>query len=236
MRKTVFILLSIFLSQLSFAKERVSNVQTDPYVLKWGVQLGVDMNQLTGKDIAYIYASEKTTYKPGFHLGFFLKNPVGKHFRFGHELNYTWKAYGVQLSDSLQELYKTKLVTHIIELAPLNITYHTKGWELYAGPYLNGIVAAHHKVINSDGKKIKDKSVYGKPETDESEDKYMSRIDFGIVTGMNYQFKSNVLIGFRFSQALIDNYQYAHSYEFGDTRNRIKIRNRGFRLSIGYQF
>lgn len=170
------------------------------------------------------------------HVGIFLQNPLNKHFAFRHELNYIWKNFGVSLSDSVLGIYDTKLIAHYIELSPITLSFYSKGFSVFAGPYINALVSAHHKRLDSDGKKYKDKTVFGRPDIDESEDKYMQKIDFGFTVGADYQFKCNVVLGLRFSQGAIDIYQYANSYELGDTRHRIKIKNRGLGVFLGYVF
>lgn len=209
---------------------------TDTYKIDWGIKAGLDYSNLFGTDVDYIFFDKKTSFQPGFHGGFFVKNHLAKYFALGHELQYKLTRSGVHMSDSVHAPYNSNLTLHYLELAPIHLHFQVNGFSVFAGPYISALLGAHIQRKDLSGKIFKDKSIFGGPDIDESEEKYLQKIDFGMSAGIEYQFRSNFLIGFRYTQGWIDLFQYANSYDLGDERNRFHIKKRSLELSVGYAF
>lgn len=205
--------------------------------LTWGVKGGWNYNSLYGKEIDYIFASNKTNYQSGFHAGVFVDNPLSARYGLKHELLFSQKRIGTMLRDTQYGDYKSTLTMTSIDLMPANFTVYTKKIHAYVGPYLSALVAANEKRKDENGRMTKDKTIFGDAHNDESESRYLQKFDFGINIGAEYNISPSISLGARYMHGFTDIFQYANSYTNEDTKtDNIKIYNRGFMLSIGYRF
>lgn len=205
--------------------------------VSFGIKAGLSYSGLYGKEIGYVFAGNKTDYAPGYHIGVVVDNKIGKNFWLKHELIFNRRITGVQLSDSINGEYGSKLKMSYLELQPFNATFHIKGFQVSAGPYVSALLAAQIQRKDENGNTFNDHSIFGTPDNNESENKYLQKFDFGINAGVEYLLPIGLSIGAKYTHGLTDIFQYANSYTLGDTKNdNIKIYNRGFMISIGYVF
>lgn len=216
-----------------------SYAQTNSEIGKvtWGIKAGINSFDLYGKEIDYIFADDKTTAEQGFNIGAFANTRLGKYFGLNHEIEFNQRNTGVQLTDAVNGDYASKLKRQYIDLVPVNLTFHFYGLQIYAGPYLSALLNANVNRKDDDGNYFKDKSIFGDSANDESESLYLQKFDFGINTGIEYQFGMGLSIGARYIHGFTDLFQYANSYGNEDTKNNnIKIYNKGLMVSLGYAF
>ncbi len=220
--------------QSAFAQEefKLPELKT----MKWGLIAGLNYDHMYGKEFGDFSQKNESNYKAGFHAGVFVNNQVGKFVALKHELVFSQKNMGVTLKGTGIETYASSLQVNSILLNPIHVAFTYKGLQVFAGPYVAGIIGASMQRQDENGVVYKDKSIYGGPEDDESEGNYLQKIDFGIQAGVEYHFKFNLFLGARFSHGFTPLFQYASSYDQGVNKNKIGIQNQGFNFSIGYAF
>jgi hypothetical protein len=124
-----------------------------------------------------------------------------------------------------------------LDLFPFSPTFHIKGFQLYAGPYVSLLANAIILRKDENGNEYNDHSIFGTPNNFEDEQKYLQKFDFGVHAGIEYQFRFDLHLGAKYMHGFTDIFQYANSYTLEDTKtDAIKIFNQGFLFSIGYSF
>ncbi|MCS6821499.1 MAG: PorT family protein [Microscillaceae bacterium] len=203
-----------------------------------GLQVSYLLSNLYGKDKNFIFAEKATRWQSGFQLGSFLNTRINDNFRLKHELFITQRGANVSLLDnSSSETYTSQFRTYYLDLCPINPTFYYKGLEVYLGFYISGLMYADIQRINEQGKLQRDNSIFGTPDNREGENqnKYLQKFDFGLNTGINYQFSPKISLGLRYARGFTDLFQYANSFTNDDTKtDNINISNHFVVLSIGY--
>lgn len=242
MKKILIILILFLIYSASYAQVEDNNSNdissSDNNTISWGIKAGFNIYNLYGKERDYIFADQKTSYKPGFHIGGFLETKINEKLGLRHELIFSQRKAGVSISDSIHGIYKSTLTMYFIDVVPANLTYQvSKNIQLYAGPYVSALVAANIQRKDKNGNTFSDKSIYGDPANDEKENRYLQKFDFGINIGAQYQIKHNLAVELKYTHGFLDLFQYANSYTNEDSKHdRIKIFNRGFMASVAYRF
>jgi len=249
MKKTIFLLMFVVLygvtySQLQFETNTNPNSNDTIFNRKplndnvvFGLKIGWNQTNLYGKEINYVFANDKTEYQSGFHAGIYVDTRIAKHFGLKHELLFNQKRIGISLLDDNDKDYKSRLTMSYMELMPSSLTFQLGGLQLYAGPYVSTLLNANVNRIDENGNVFKDKNIFGNPENDETETRYLQKFDFGTNFGIEYQFGFGLSVGARYTHGFTDIFQYANSYTNEDTKtDNIKIYNRGWMVSIGYAF
>lgn len=203
----------------------------------FGVKAGYTQSNLYGSEIDYIFADNKTTSLPSFQLGIVVNSQVGKYFWLKHELLLNQRGAGVSLTDSVNGDYTSKLKMLYVDLFPISPTFHFKGFQIYAGPYVSLLADASIKRKDESGNYFNDTSIFGDAGNNESKSKYLQKFDFGLNAGIEYQFPFGLLIGAKYTLGFTDIFQYSNSYTLGDSKvDDIKIYNRALMFSLGYSF
>lgn len=203
----------------------------------FGIEAGFSYTTLYGKELRYVFAENKVSYKPGYHFGLTVDNKIRENFRLKHELIFNQRVVGVPLSDSINGRYHSKLKMSYLELQPANATFQLKGFQVYAGPYISALLGAQIERKDNNGNTSADHRIFGTPGNDESQSKYLQKLDFGINIGIGYQLPIGLSIGVKYTHGLTDIFQYANSYTNGSTKmDNIKIYNRGWMVSVAYYF
>lgn len=247
MKKTIMVLMAVAFCRIAHAQSQPERapILTDtvwgkPILIgnvTWELKAGGNCSNLYGKDIDYLFASDQTAYRYGFHAGIFADTRMSRHFGLKHELLFSQKRIAVSLNDTIYGDYRSKLGMSYLDLMPAGLTFYAGGFQLYAGPYVSALLNANMKRRDANGKMYKDKSIFGNPENDETETRYLQKFDFGANLGLEYRFGPGLSVGARYTHGFTDIFQYANSYTNGDTRtDNIKIYNRGWMVSIGYAF
>ena len=201
----------------------------------FGLKAGYTYSNLYGSELDYIFSGNKTNWLSGFHAGILVNTQMSKYFWLKHELIFSQRGAVVLLSDSINENYYSKLKTYYLDLYPSSLTFHYRGFQIYAGPYFSILSYAVIQRKDKNANMYLDRSPFGYPGNFEEEHKYLQKFDFGINAGLEYQFPLGLLIGVKYNHGLLDIYQYANSYTFDDTKlDKIKIFSRSLMFSLGY--
>lgn len=244
MKKTIMVLMAVALCRIAHTQSQPepAPILTDTVLDKqlpngnvtWGLKAGWNYSNLCGKEIDYVFASDQTAYLSGFHAGIFVDTRMSGHFGLKHELLFSQKRIGIPLTDTIYGDYRSKLTMSYLDLMPASFTFYAGGFQLYAGPYVSALLNANVQRRDENGKIYKDNSIFGNPENDETETRYLQKFDFGANLGLAYRFGFGLSVGARYTHGFTDIFQYANSYANGDTRtDNIKIYNRGWMISVG---
>ena len=205
--------------------------------ISWGIKAGANSYNLYGKEIDFIFADAKTSYKPGFHLGIFVDSRLSSRFALKHELIFNQRRVAVSLAENDIENYKSSMMRNYIDLMPASITFQEGNFQLFAGPYISALLKANLRRKDEQGKWFKDPEIYGNGANDESESRYLQKFDFGLNMGIEYTLTHKLLLGTRYLHGFTDLFQYANSHSNESSKtNAIKVYNRGWMLSLGYRF
>lgn len=243
MKKIVIILIIILGQQFSYAQtifENNNSSKTDTLELNtnrvsWGVKAGFNYYNLYGKERDFIFASSETKFKPGFHAGIFVNTKISRNIGLTHELIFEQRRVGVSYKDTNKNIYNSIINSSYIDIIPANINYQLSRFKVYAGPYVSVLVAASTQRKDENGNLFRDKSIFGDAANDEKTSYYLQKFDFGVNLGVDYQIKDRWSIGLRYSHGFTDLFQNANNSANGNTKkDKIKIYNRGFMLSLAY--
>ncbi|MCS6927862.1 MAG: PorT family protein [Saprospiraceae bacterium] len=205
--------------------------------VNFGCKIGYNRSNIFGRDVDYIFASRRTQWLSGWHLGMQVNTPLNRRFGLKYELLLSTRGASVSLTDSISGLYSSRFRTYYLDLFPISPTFYVKRFQLHAGPYVSLLKAATLQKKDERGNFFTDKSIFGDGSNREDEVKYLQKFDFGIHAGVEYQLPFGLFISVKYMHGLTDIFQYANSYTFEDEKtDKIKIFNRLFVLSIGYYF
>lgn len=236
----IFILSFCIISKAQTTIDTTANFRNELFSrnkVSFGIKAGLSYSTLYGKEIGYVFAENKATYEPGYHFGVIVDNKIGKKFWLKHELIFNQKIVGIKLSDSINDKYSSKLKMSYLELQPFNAAFQSKGFQVYAGPYISVLLGAQIQRKDNNGNIFTDHSIFGTANNNESENKYLQKLDFGINIGLEYQLPIGLSMGAKYTHGFTDIFQYANSYSNGNTKtDNIKIYNRGWMISVGYFF
>lgn len=244
MKKNIFITLLLVVHHMLLGQQQKKSTsvfddvesENTSYSLTWGIRAGANLHQLYGKDIDYIFDGSNSKLQTGFNVGVFVNTRVGNQWSINHELQLSHRKMGVSLNDEVNGSYDSSLRLYYIDLLPANVTYQYKNLQVYAGPYISTLLSASLSRKDENGKKYSDKSIFGNAENNENENKYLQKFDFGFNAGLDYQLNKKWGLGLRYTNGLTDLFQYASSKDKEDSKGKIKVFNRGFNLSMRYNF
>lgn len=202
----------------------------------FGIKIGLTQSNVYGKDVDVLSASGQATALNGFQVGITANSMIGKYVWLKHELLYTQKGAGLTMNDSINGSYKSILKTGYLDLFPINVAFHFKGLQLYAGPYVSVLVNAVIQRKNSAGVVYNDKSIYGDGTQFEDKGKYLQKLDYGLNAGIEYEFKFGLNAGIRLVRGYAELVQYANSHTFHDSKTSFDVHNTNLNFSIGYSF
>ena len=204
--------------------------------IKFGIVGGVTYANIYGREIDYIFADNKTNWQPSLHIGIEANSMIGTHLSLKHELILNQRAAGVTLVDTFTgNNYTSKLKTLYLELYPFSLAYSYKNLQIYAGPYVSALVNASIKRKDANGNLYTDKTIYGTPSNDETVQKYLQKIDFGLASGASYNLPFGFFINAKYTYGFADIFQFANSNSLDDPKtDKIKMYNKAILISIGY--
>ena len=204
--------------------------------IKFGIVAGVTYANIYGKEIDYIFADSKTTWQPSLHIGIEVNSMIGAHLSIKNELILNQREAGVTLVDTFTgNKYTSKLKTLYLELYPFSLAYSYKNLQIYAGPYVSALVNAGIKRKDVNGNSYTDKTIYETPSNDETVQKYLQKIDYGLASGVSYDLPFGFFISAKYTYGFADIFQFANSFSLGDPKtDKINIYNKAILISIGY--
>ncbi|MTG96628.1 PorT family protein [Myroides albus] len=203
----------------------------------FAVKAGWLQSTLKGDDVDYLAVDGKVDARNSFFAGVSVDNSIGKHFGLKHELFY--QNYGGEFKRELEDhVFDATLEMHSLRLNPISAVFQVKGLQLYAGPYVNMLLYSSISAIDENGKKYKDHGIFGSTEDDQEDSKYLQKMDYGIVAGLEYQFKFGLIIGAQFTRGFASIFDNSNTFgvEENEGANDFKIYNQNFNVFVGYRF
>jgi len=203
-----------------------------------GIKVGVTQAQLYGNQIDSLSADGTASAIQGIHFGVAVNSMLGKHFWLKHELLVTQKGANITLSDPINGSYRTTLKTWSLDLFPFSPTYHFKGIQVYAGPYLSVLLDASERRKNAAGQFEDDHSIFGDGRNAQRHSKYLQKFDYGICVGVEYEFRFGLNIGAKYTRGYAEILDAANSITVGKITDptKIAIYSQFVNVSVGYSF
>lgn len=202
----------------------------------FGIKAGFTTSNIYGNDIRYLSSDGKTTARSGFHIGITANSMISKYFWLKHELLFTQKGADLIQSDNINGSYTSALKMYSLDLFPVNLTFHYKGFQLYAGPSLSILLGATILRKDSTGNNYIDKSPFGNDTGTGKEAQYLQKFDFGLNAGIEYEFRCGLSIGAKYNRGYTSIIDYANANTFADPKQHYSIYNQYINISIGYSF
>lgn len=192
---------------------------------------------LKGSDVDYLAIDGKIDKRNNFFAGVSVDNSLGQYFGLKHELFY--QNYGAGFKRELEDkIFDAKLEMHSLRLHPISAVFKIEGFQIYAGPYVNMLLYSSITSIDEEGKKYKDHGIFGTTEDDQEDSKYLQKMDYGIVAGLEYQFKFGLIVGAQYSRGFASIFDNSNTFgvEENTGANDFKIYNESFNVFLGYRF
>ena len=221
MKKKFLLILSLFISTISFAQFKIS----------YGFRAGVSSADMRGDavqslndvlDFAKDYVS--TGSRTGFYTGTYVGIPLGNTFSVESGLNYAQKGYQLKGSLNVKGVSilgvnaKVQLQMNYVEM-PVLLKANFGGLQLFAGPQISYLLNADLKA--SAGALGFNVLSYKLPVTSQ-----FNHWDAGITGGIGYQFGNGLNL--------------AASYDYGlskvDANKNFTAYNRMMKIGIGFNF
>lgn len=166
----------------------ICNSQT---AINFGIKQGFNFSRFAGKEAEVLSGDDHQKFLTGSGLSLTANTKVKDHFWIKHELGY-WKKGGyIYIDDGVNAKYRTSQILRYFEILPASATYTFRGFQLYAGPYFGFLTESSAIRKNNTGEisRVFDKASH-------------KHADFGIVAGVEYEFRVGLNIGARFYQGM----------------------------------
>lgn len=200
------------------------NTITKPFTIKTGYL----QTNLHGAGLAMFSTDGATNALHSFMIGIEYHSEISKFISLKHELNFNIHGAEVQLNDDVNGTSHSSLKMNSLQLQPLNLTFRIKGFQIYAGPYTSALIDASIQRKDEDGNTYKDKSIFGKPDDETEQNKYLQKIDFGATAGLLFELNKTISIGVRYTHGL------APIFDNTTEQKTIKIYNKALGVVVGY--
>jgi len=200
-----------------------------------GIKVGFTSANVSGPDLSQLSTGGGTSPLTGFHVGLYVNSKVGKYFWIKSEVLTIQKGSIVQLNDNSGQPYKSKFKSQYIDVYPISATFHYKGFQILAGPYV-GMLLNSSIQYDSSGKLYTNSSIFGYAAALKS---YRQKLDAGIVLGVEYEFKWGISIGGRYTKGFVPLFENAATLVTNPTGGPLpsqKIYNENISISLGYSF
>ncbi|HWY37860.1 MAG TPA: outer membrane beta-barrel protein [Bacteroidia bacterium] len=234
MKTLIYIFFFLSFANIGWAQQKDTAFPVINGKTSFGIKAGFTQSDLYGIDKKALSANGQTTPLNGFHVAITANSMIGKYIWLKHELYFTQKGAGLTLSDSLNGNYKSVLKTYYLDLFPVNITFHFKGFQIYAGPYVSVLTDAEIRKKDNAGNFYSDRSIFGGGNNFETKSKFLQKMDFGFNAGIEYEFNFGLNIGVKFVRGFAELIQYANSHTFGDSKLSYDLHNTSLNISLGY--
>ncbi len=218
------IVLSILFALLITSNLMAQNTITKPFTIKAGY-LQTDLH---GDDIDFLSVDGKTTALNSFLIGIEYHSEISKFISLKHELNFNISGAEVILNDATNGAYHSTLRMNSLQLQPLNVTFRIKGFQIYVGPYTSALLDASVKRKDELGNTYKDKSIFGKPDEETEQNKYLQKIDFGATAGLLFELNKTISLGVRYNHGIVP------IFDNTVEQKSIKIYNKSWGVVLGY--
>ncbi|NLZ94555.1 MAG: PorT family protein, partial [Bacteroidales bacterium] len=193
------IVLSIIIVLLFTSNLMAQNTITKPFTIKAGYQ----QTDLHGDGIDFLSVNGETEAFNSFLIGIEYHSEISKFISFKHELNFNINGAKVTLKDDDNGEYQSTLRMNSLQLQPLNVTFRVKGFQIYAGPYASALLDAKINRKDELGNTYKDKSIFGKPDEETEQNKYLQKTDFGATAGVLFELNKTISLGVRYNHGIV---------------------------------
>ena len=221
-----FVLLTLVL--LFIANNAKNAMAQDSISKPFTIKAGYLQTYLRGGDVDFLSIGGETNALNSFLIGIEYNSEISKYISFKHELNFNINGAEVQLNDAINGTYHSSLRMNSLQLQPLNVAFRIMGFQLYAGPYASALLNASIKRKDADGNTYKDTSIFGKPDEETEENKYLQKIDFGATVGLLYEFNKTISLGVRY------NHGFVPIFDNTTEQTPIKIYNSSWGVVVGW--
>lgn len=205
-------------------KTMAQNTITKPFTIK----AGYIQTDLRGVNLDMLSVDGATKPLNSFMIGVEYHSEISKFISLKHELNFNIHGAEVQLMDDVNEVYNSTLQMKSLQLQPLNLTFRIKGLQIYAGPYASTLLSASIQRKDADNHIYTDKSIFGEPDEETEQNKYLQKIDFGVTAGLLFELNKTVSLGVRY------NYGIVPIFDNTTEQRSIKIYNQSWGVMVGY--
>lgn len=203
-----------------------------------GIKAGWIQSDLYGKHVGEWAVGGKTAAQNSFFVGLTATSDIGKYFAFRHEVFY--QQYGADFDRELfdETIFKAELKMKGLKINPISPTFKLGGLQIYAGPYINILLESSITAVDEDGQKHRDHHIFGTGSEDTQDYKYLQKMDYGLVAGIDYVFKKRFSIGAYYSRGFAPIFDNANSYGLEENPGieTLKIYNESFGVSMGFYF
>lgn len=132
------------------------------------------------------------------------------------------------MNDAINGDYQSTLRMNSLQLQPLNVTFRIKGFQVYVGTYTSALLHASIKRKDELENTYKDKSIFGDPDEETEQNKYLQKVDFGATAGILFQLNNTISLGVRYNHGLIP------IFDNTTEQKSIKIYNKSWGVVFGY--
>ncbi len=202
---------------------------------RFGIKAGFTSANVYGSDLSQLSTGGATSPLSGFHFGIFVNSKISKYFWIKSEVLTIQKGSVLQFNDNSGKPYKSNFKSQYIDVYPISPTFHYKGFQLMAGPYVGMLIKSSYQ-YDSLGKLYTNSSIFG---SNSSLNVYRQKIDAGIVVGAEYEFKWGISIGVRYTKGFVPLFENASALVINPSSPALpsqKIYNENLSISIGYSF
>jgi hypothetical protein len=226
MKTKLFLLLA--LSVLSLAVQAQGETRI-------GIKAGITSATAFGPDLNQLSTGGAPSSLSGFHFGLFVNSKLRSHFWIKSEVITIQKGTVLQVSDKWGQHYGSNFKSQYIDAYPFSPTFHWKGFQALAGPYISMLLTASQQVKDSLGVLTTNNSVFG---TAPALSNYRQKIDAGFVLGIEYEFAFGINIGARYTQGFVPVFENAAAIPVKNApeQHQQNVFNKSVSISVGYSF
>lgn len=213
---------------LLFANKPNSAMAQNTISKPFTIKAGYLQTDLRGGDLDFFSVDGETKALNSFLIGIEYNTEISRYISFKHELNFNINGAEVQLNDAINGSYHSSLRMNSLELQPLNVAFRIMGFQIYAGPYASALLKASINRKDELGNSYKDSSIFGKPNEETEQNKYLQKIDFGATAGLLFELNKTISLGVRYNHGLVP------IFDNTTEQKSIKIYNKSWGVVLGY--
>lgn len=192
------------------------------------IKAGYLQTDLRGSNVDMLSFDGETKSLNSYMIGLEYNSEISRFISLKHELNFKANGAELKLNDDINGTYNSTLKMNSLELQPINLAFRYRWIQIYVGPYASALINANITRKDENGNKYKDKSIFGEPDEETTENKYLQKIDFGITTGLLFEFNKTISVGIRYNHGL------APIFDNTTEQKSIKIYNQSWGVVLGY--
>jgi hypothetical protein len=213
----------------------------------FGIKGGLGFSTIHYKDAEDRYENLDNKITPAANVDFTYEHRFGKVFAIEPGVSFQLKGGSREVNIPLTSR-TLKMNTHYQTIdIPVNAKFYLgDNFSLYAGPFVSFTTAAwaNIKTFNGEGTKVDDfnsvnlmKDKYA----DDNDNKVMSRVDAGVLAGLEYTTDRGVIVGAKYTQGLTDISNDSYKGYVGSDAlilagdNKF-VRNNQFAAYVGFRF